>query len=103
MKQPTAKQLPVAPIKKGTAQASCCHRPSSLPLAGERLFHQTSLTPRSNTQEKSFESMVAKKAVNNKREQARRRSSRYPVTLNPPHTLPVSVPPRAPTPIRTFR
>ena len=26
-KQPAAKKLPVVPVKKGTAQASCCHTP----------------------------------------------------------------------------
>ena len=45
MKVPAVKKLPVVRVKKGTAQASCCHGPSPPPLPCYILdcpFHQTS-------------------------------------------------------------
>ena len=57
------------------ATAACLTHP------GQSVLFIRPLTPPSNTpQQQGFKPVVAKKAVNKKTEQARRRSSRYPVT-----------------------
>ena len=76
MKVPAVKKLPVAPVKTGTAQASCCYGPSPPPLPCyilDSVLFIRPLTPPSNTppQEQGFEPVVAKKVVNKEAEQAR--------------------------------
>ena len=79
--------VPVVRVKKGTAQASCCHGLSPPPLACyilDSVLVIGPLTPPSNTpQEQGFEPVVAKKAVNKTIEQARRRRARDPLTTAP--------------------
>ena len=99
-KKPAAKKQPVVPVKKPTAQASCCHRARHRCRLLDTYWTVSSDLCLHSPQEKSFEPVV----VNRKTEQARRRSSRYPVTTpNPPHAARVSVPRRETPPIGTFR